>query len=266
MLAQERDTKRKKLDCNNTKSQLVDTKPNCKTSASKTIHNVHIHNPTFSCAQTQQTTHVSSTQPKSAAANPLSALASALAPSTTAPSSLVSTLAQANSAKPDSKPLPTAGEAIAVMRAASSASQPPNHVRRKRPPNIDRNPELQEFKRSRLGIDPSKTPSQNLGTFDCCIASKQTNRQIVHQNVQPPKWPTATQLRTTGFGRPSKNHSFRQEACFENTLIIQLKANYFPPDTLASLLAVNPLIKHLYHMIQRLQLYDFGRLREYNRD
>eukprot|EP00804_Cyclotella_cryptica_P019196 CCRYP_006111-RA/>CCRYP_006111-RA protein AED:0.13 eAED:0.35 QI:0/0/0/1/0/0/2/0/649 len=83
-----------------------------------------------------------------------------------------------------------------------------------------------------------------------------------HTNVLP----TPTELRTKGFGRTSADHSFRQEAAFETTLICLFKSGVLDAADRAQLFAAHPLIKHLWDMVQRLKTLDITPLQEYNEE
>jgi hypothetical protein len=71
-----------------------------------------------------------------------------------------------------------------------------NNSRRKRNRVENKNIELEEFRRKYLGIDPALSVDQHVG--------KLTNTKTTHKSPpEPPQQaapPTATELRTTGFG------------------------------------------------------------------
>ena len=73
-------------------------------------------------------------------------------------------------------------------------------------------------------------------------------------------------LRTTGFGRLSKRHNFRQEACFETTVLCLFKSEYLDDKSHRAVCDTHPLISHLSKMITQLKSFDFGSLREYNKN
>ena len=77
-------------------------------------------------------------------------------------------------------------------------------------------------------------------------------------------WPTPTELRTTGFGRLSKRHNFRQEACFETIVLSLFKSEYLDKASLQTVYGSHQLIAHLDKMRKKLENHDFGSLREYN--
>lgn len=76
--------------------------------------------------------------------------------------------------------------------------------------------------------------------------------------------PTVTELYSGGFGQPSKNHSFTQEAAFETILFQFLKVgmDYLQPDEQAALLATHPLVEHLHVSLKKFSRIDFSSLRE----
>ena len=71
-----------------------------------------------------------------------------------------------------------------------------------------------------------------------------------------------------GFGKPSKNHSFTQEALGETILFVVMKkgAEYMTQDDITNLKSTHPLIKHLYDMILEYKHVDFSKLQEYDLD
>ena len=132
--------------------------------------------------------------------------------------------------------------------------------RKQRKLSPQRNPSLQNFKRTRLGIDTSLTPDQNIGKSAPVHPSDQ---------MQPPpqvhhKWPSPTQLRTSGFGKLSKRHHFRQTACFETSLLCILKSKFLDSASTTALCATHPLIHHLCKMTDKLRFHDFSTLQQYN--
>jgi hypothetical protein len=133
-------------------------------------------------------------------------------------------------------------------------------MKRKNDPN--KNLELQEFKRNRLGIDPSLPEEQRIGKPVYCTPC---NPAKPH-NISAHTWPTPTELRTQGFGQPSKNHSFRTEATFEHTLIYLFKSCCLDTASISALSGAHPLIGHLHKTIRMLEHYNFQSLREYNPD
>ena len=141
-----------------------------------------------------------------------------------------------------------------------SFTSPP---RSKRKATRERNPLLQDFKRTRLGIDTSLTPDQHIG-------KSPPQGQPVQCQSPPPVhlpttiWPSATKLRSSGFGRPSKRHNFRQTACFETTFICLFKSKFLDESSLLTLCSLHPLIHHLCAMIERLKTHDFSVLATYN--
>ncbi|KAL7535992.1 hypothetical protein ACHAWF_006478, partial [Thalassiosira exigua] len=81
------------------------------------------------------------------------------------------------------------------------------------------------------------------------------------QRAEEPAWkgslPTRSQLRRTGFGRPSTMHSFTQEAAFETCLHPLLLSGYLDFCSFAALCEITPVIPHIATMVVRLYNYDF---------
>ena len=76
------------------------------------------------------------------------------------------------------------------------------------------------------------------------------------------KYPTAVELRTTGFGRPDKDHSAVQEACAETNLFIILKSGLLTRVERDTLRNTGPLIDHLIWTTDALNNYNFSWLRQ----
>jgi hypothetical protein len=78
--------------------------------------------------------------------------------------------------------------------------------------------------------------------------------------------PTVTEPYNGGFGRPSKIHSFTQEACFETCLfqVLKIGSQYMSVHDLDSLLDTHVLVRHLHKMIAWFATVDFSPLREYD--
>ena len=82
--------------------------------------------------------------------------------------------------------------------------------------------------------------------------------------------PSVHELLRTGFGKPSKNHSFTQEASFETTLfqVIKVGRHYMTEKDFSNLRATHPLVDHLAKMTIWLsdpaKRIDFSKLREYD--
>ena len=83
-----------------------------------------------------------------------------------------------------------------VQNADLPLTDQANNSRRKRNRAENKNIELEEFRRKYLGIDPELSVDQRVG--------KLTNTKTTHKSPpEPPQQaapPTATELRTTGFG------------------------------------------------------------------
>ena len=65
-------------------------------------------------------------------------------------------------------------------------------------------------------------------------------------------------LKTSGFGKPSRNHSFTSEACFEYTFIHILNSAFLLPPDLKIVLHYHPLFKHLSRMLTWSKTVDFS--------
>jgi len=72
-----------------------------------------------------------------------------------------------------------------------------------------------------------------------------------------------TLLRST-FGRPSPNHSFHQQACFETAFVAILKLGFFEPTNVLALHDCHPLLSHLISTCVHLRHHDFSWLAEYD--
>lgn len=87
-------------------------------------------------------------------------------------------------------------------------------------------------------------------------------RDSIILNTEPiPPWkqalPTRAQLHRNKFGRPSRHHSFTQEASMETCLFPILTSGYLDFITFASLCSTHALIPHLVKMIIKCYSYDF---------
>ena len=78
--------------------------------------------------------------------------------------------------------------------------------------------------------------------------------------------PTPAELMSQGFGQPSKDHSFTQEASGETILLQFLKVGivYLDNEDITNFRAAHPLVNHLYKMMIEYQSVDFSGLREYD--
>jgi len=88
------------------------------------------------------------------------------------------------------------------------------------------------------------------------------------ENVREFNLPTPAELTSKGFGKPSIDHSFTQEAAGETMLFhfLKLRTCFLAAIDLANLLATRPLIAHLYKMMQWYKSLNFLKLREYYLD
>ena len=80
--------------------------------------------------------------------------------------------------------------------------------------------------------------------------------------------PTPAELMSEGFGQPSKDHSFTQEASGETILFFVMKkgAAYMSKNDVTNLKSSHPLVEHLYDMILEYKNVDFSTLRDYDLD
>jgi len=67
-------------------------------------------------------------------------------------------------------------------------------------------------------------------------------------------------MRTSRFGKPSLDHSFTSEACFEHILIHILKTDFLSLCDTEALLSYHPLFLHLHNMLHWTKHIDFSSL------
>ncbi len=157
-------------------------------------------------------------------------------------------------------------------------------------PRRERHAELRQYQQEVLGVNLDASKSQGIGELDCynddsivcngngidtsvATASEKTTDidsetvRIVAEAeavVIRKELPTVTELFDGGFGKPSKNHSFTQEASFETVVFQVMKSDYLTEDGILNLQAAHPLLHHLYEMMKIYSKVDFRPLREYN--
>ena len=68
-------------------------------------------------------------------------------------------------------------------------------------------------------------------------------------------------LKTSGFGKPSPDHSFTSEACFEHTFIHILRSDLLSPQDLKTVLHCHPLFEHLFQILTQTKIMDFSSLK-----
>lgn len=134
-----------------------------------------------------------------------------------------------------------------------------NNNRRKRKRDEERNLALKQYRKTYLGINSELSADQRIGKFVASETFPPLGQ--VQQDKEPP---TPTELRTTGFGQTSINHSFNQEASFETTLLCIVKSGFLDEESKKELGETHPLIEHLIKMIKELAAVDFSSLRTYN--
>jgi hypothetical protein len=81
-----------------------------------------------------------------------------------------------------------------------------------------------------------------------------------------PRRPLPRVLLRSSFGKPSENHSFVQDACFETSYVLILKSGFFEPADILVLHRCHPLLSHLLCACVHLHRYDFLWLARYNLD
>ena len=96
-----------------------------------------------------------------------------------------------------------------------------NPTRRKRVRTTTRNPELAQYRRKHLGINTDLSADQRIGEFEHDNPDQVQQRPDTGQTHCNP---SSTELRTRGFGKPSKDHSFTVEASGEAILILLFKS------------------------------------------
>jgi hypothetical protein len=154
-------------------------------------------------------------------------------------------------------------------------------------PRDTKNPRLEEFHRTYLGLEPEAIVTNNKGeqaptapeatpTNSCANADPISNFDPptttildIYSEIGPKlEWqynlPSTLTLYRDGFGKPDLNHSFTQEACGETTLHFVLKSGYLNSNDKSNLYTAHPLLRHLDYMRQRLVNYDFTWIREIN--
>lgn len=148
-----------------------------------------------------------------------------------------------------------------------------------------RNPRLDSFHKTYLGLEPEAIVTNNKGELphtaptttpinSCAHADPISNfyhppTTAIYQHIGPKlEWqhnlPSASFLYKNGFGKPDLDHSFTQEACGETTLHFVLQSGYLTSEDKQSLYKTNPLLQHLDSMRQQLSNYDFTWIRNIN--
>jgi hypothetical protein len=126
---------------------------------------------------------------------------------------------------------------------------------------------LREFNKKYLGqsdYDPAAASLSKL-FYDKYIALSDVGNDIRTTTELP--WPPSLRaLLCSAFGKPSANHSFVQDACFETSFVIILKGGFFEPANILALHRCHPLLSHLLCACVHLHRYDFLWLAQYNLD
>ena len=156
---------------------------------------------------------------------------------------------------------------------------------------------LKSYQQDVLGIDHTTSKAENIGKSldkesvqgvdtvsvekeddtrvplsDCAtiIALNKNNIKEVDEEAREEArrmgLPTPAELMSQGFGQPSKDHSFTQEASGETILFqfVKVGSVYLDKEDIASFRATHPLVDHLYKMMIEYQSVDFSELREYD--
>ena len=170
----------------------------------------------------------------------------------------------------------------------------------KRKKSKDKHASLKQYQRNVLRIDPDRTIDDEIGKLceNCNDVSTDPGQgldspmteyldhetrmpvlpdefkslleaeDIVSADCEKYGLPTVAELHKGKFGRPSKNHSFTQEAAFETVLFHVLKtgSQYMSPIDKVKLCSLHPLIGHLAKMIDEYSKIDFSQLRKIDLD
>lgn len=165
--------------------------------------------------------------------------------------------------------------------------------KKKRSSAWERQAPLRQYEQQVLGVDFSISKTEQIGEFqnkkesidtveekeDATIQAHNEEERALEETINDINLradndakrrglPTAAELASTGFGKPSRDHSFTQEASGETIVFTFLKygSQYLNNADKESLLNTHPLIKHISKMIKAFQQVDFTPLREYDRD
>ena len=84
------------------------------------------------------------------------------------------------------------------------------------------------------------------------------NKNIKGKQLIPTKYEI---MKSSTFGKPSIDHSFTSEACFEHVTIFILKSGFLHKNDNEKLLESHPLIKHLDEMLNWSNNIQFMELR-----
>jgi hypothetical protein len=127
---------------------------------------------------------------------------------------------------------------------------------------------MEKYELKDKGPNANMKPGEPNNTAN--VQSYKTVSNLVDKETKNPAWKadleTPAMLRKTTFGRPDKDHSVTQVACFETTLFFLLKSNYLDEDSTRTLYDTNPLIPHMARMIDTLSDYDFRWIKNTDKD
>jgi hypothetical protein len=125
---------------------------------------------------------------------------------------------------------------------------------------------LRDFNKKYLGHVDYDPNAASLGKsfYDNYLSLAAVGNDTTHNGKLPPRPPSPHDPSRSLFGRPSKNHSFLQDACFETSYVIVLKAGFFEPADILALHECHPLLSHMLCACVHLRNYDFLWLWQYN--
>ncbi len=126
---------------------------------------------------------------------------------------------------------------------------------------------LREFNKKYLGQSDYDPTAATLGKsfYDKYLSLSAVGNDIRSTTASPRPLSPRVLLRSS-FGKPSANHSFVQDACFETSFGLVLKSGIFEPADILALHRCHPLLSHLLCACVHLRHYDFLWLALYNLD
>ena len=126
---------------------------------------------------------------------------------------------------------------------------------------------LREFNKKYLGQSDYDPTAASLGKsfYDDYLSLSAVGNDI-RSTTTSPRPPSPRVLLRSSFGKPSTNHSFVQDACFETSFVLVLKSGFFEPADILALHSCHALLSHLLCACVHLHRYDFLWLAQYNPD
>ena len=129
----------------------------------------------------------------------------------------------------------------------------------------DEHAALIQYNKMHRGIDTAKSEPMNgepVQLHQLSMLYEEFCNTVTMSTAGTPLWkqklPTRSELHREGrFGRPSKNHSFTQEGCFETCLFPLLTSGYLNFYDFMCLCGTHILIPHMVKMIIKCHTYDF---------